>query len=73
MATNPEYLAVLAEVARSVQSAMHDHRLPDLTLEQVAQWLQSVTFENLQIAMALPEDYKPEPSGKGVRAEAFAA
>jgi hypothetical protein len=71
MAANKGYLSVLAKVARCIEDAVRDHRIPDLTPEQVVRWLHSVTVEDLKIAMGLQT--KPEPSRKQMCDEASAA
>jgi len=58
MVASGEYLRVLAIAARCITKQMHDRRLPDLTPEQVVRWLHSVTVENLETAMALPEEVR---------------
>jgi hypothetical protein len=47
MAANPEYLDVLSQIVGCIREAMRDARLPDLTPEQVTDWLRSVTTEDV--------------------------
>jgi hypothetical protein len=39
MVANPNYLSLLAQVVTCIREAMHDPRIPDLTPEQVTEWL----------------------------------
>jgi hypothetical protein len=45
---NPEYLSVLAQVVECVRSALRHENLPDLPPEQVLDWLQTISVEDVK-------------------------
>jgi hypothetical protein len=43
-----EYMAVVAEAVGAVRRSMADHRLPELTPEQLAWWFRTIIFSNIE-------------------------
>jgi hypothetical protein len=48
MSANPEYLSVLAQVVTCVRECLRHEQLPDLTAEQLTEWLHSMTVEDVR-------------------------
>jgi hypothetical protein len=48
MPANPEYLGVLAQVVACIRQALDDARLPDLTPQEVTDWLHSMSVEEVR-------------------------
>jgi hypothetical protein len=48
MSANPEYLSVLAQVVTCVRECLRHEQLPDLTAEQLTDWLHSMTVEDVR-------------------------
>ncbi len=55
MLANTEYLGVLSQIVKCIRSAMHDDRLPDLTAEEVTNWLHSMTVDDVRSVWGQPE------------------
>jgi hypothetical protein len=59
---NPEYLQAVADVLACLRRALHDDKLSEPTPDQVYEWLQGVTMEDIQAVWLNTIDGKEEPA-----------